>query len=59
MTFEILDGGERPVRAVADFTAVCQVTKVVVTEDRSRSPTLLFDPEHNLEERIIKEQFLP
>ncbi len=59
VTFDILDGGERPVRAVADFTAVRQVTKVVVTEDRSRSPTLLFDPEHNLEERIIKEQFLP
>jgi NAD+ kinase len=59
VTFDILDGGERPVRAVADFTAVRQVSKVVVTEDRSRSPTLLFDPEHNLEERIIKEQFLP
>jgi len=31
---------------------------VVVCEDRSVALTLLFDPEHNLEERIVKEQFL-
>ena len=30
-----------------------------VREDRSISIGLLFDPEHNLEERIIAEQFLP
>jgi len=30
-----------------------------VVEDRSISIDLLFDPEHNLEERIIAEQFLP
>jgi len=35
------------------------VRKVVVSEDRSRSLTMLFDPEHNFEERILKEQFLP
>ncbi|MBK8208979.1 MAG: NAD kinase [Rhodospirillales bacterium] len=48
----------RPVSAVADYTEVRDVSQVVVHEDRTVSLTLLFDPEHNLEERIIKEQFL-
>lgn len=48
----------RPVSAVADYTEVRDVRRVVVHEDRSLALTLLFDPEHNLEERIIKEQFL-
>ena len=30
-----------------------------VCEPRPVSVTLLFDPDHNLEERILKEQFLP
>ena len=33
------------------------VTEVLVRESRDRSVTLLFDPEHNLEERILIEQF--
>ena len=48
----------RPVSAVADYTEVRDVVRVVVREDRSVALTLLFDPEHNLEERIVKEQFL-
>ncbi len=59
VTFHVLDADVRPVSAVADFTEVRRVTRVVVREDRSLAPTLLFDPEHNLEERIVKEQFLP
>jgi NAD+ kinase len=31
---------------------------VDVQEDRETALTLLFDPEHDLEERVIKEQFL-
>ncbi len=57
--FEVIEPGLRPVSAVADFTEVRDVVRVEVHEDRSLSPTLLFDPEHNLEERIIKEQFRP
>ena len=30
-----------------------------MVEDRKELLTLLFDPEHNLEERILKEQFEP
>ena len=59
VAFDIIDAHQRPVRADADFTAVRRVTRVVVHEDRTKAPVLLFDPEHNLEERIIKEQFLP
>jgi NAD+ kinase len=57
--FEILEQDKRPVSAVADYTEVRDVDRVEVCEDRSVALTLLFDPENNLEERIITEQFLP
>lgn len=56
---EILDATKRPVSATADMTEVRHVTQVDIRESRSISVTLLFDPDHNLEERILKEQFLP
>lgn len=55
--FEIMDADDRLVSATADFYEVRNVKSVVVSEDRSQTATLLFDPEHNLEERILKEQF--
>jgi len=55
--FDVNDHGKRPVLAVADFTEVRDVLRVEVREDRSVSQTILFDPEHNLEERILAEQF--
>ena len=55
---EILEHDKRPVSAVADFTEVRDVRTVVVAEDRRVALTLLFDREHNLEERILREQFL-
>ena len=57
--FEIIDPHIRPVAAVADFTEVRDVARVVVRETKQVHISLLFDPEHNLEERILKEQFLP
>lgn len=57
--FEILNPAKRPVSATADTTEVRNVTQVDIRESRSISVTLLFDPDHNLEERILKEQFLP
>ena len=57
--FEILESPKRPVSAVADFTEVRDVRYVSIREDPERALTLWFDPEHNLEERIVKEQFLP
>jgi NAD+ kinase len=58
VTIEVLYPEIRPVSAVADDTEVRDVVRVVVHEDRSVALTLLFDPEYDLEERIIKEQFL-
>lgn len=57
ITFEVLEAEKRPVSAVADFTEVRDVISVSVFEDRTTTLSLLFDPEHNLEERITKEQF--
>jgi NAD+ kinase len=55
--FRVLDPHKRPVSATADSHEVRDVTDVLVREQRERSVTLLFDPEHNLEERILAEQF--
>lgn len=57
ITFEVLEAEKRPVSAVADDTEVRNVVRIEVREDRSERVVLLFDPEHNLEERILKEQF--
>ncbi len=59
VTFEILDHDKRPVSAVADATEVRDVVEVNVKEDADTELHLLFDPEHNLEERILNEQFIP
>ena len=59
VVFEVLESDKRPVSAVADYTEVREVAEVRVREDRSVSHTLLFDPDQNLEERILKEQFAP
>jgi len=59
VSVEVLEQKKRPVSAVAEFTEIRDVASVDVREDRSISIDLLFDPEHNLEERIIAEQFLP
>lgn len=59
VSFEILESEKRPVSAVADYTEVRDVVQVEVYENRSTSLDLLFDPEHNLEERILAEQFMP
>ncbi len=59
VTFEILNPDHRKVSAVADYTEIRSVAQVIIKEDSSRTVTMLHDPEHNFEERILKEQFLP
>jgi len=51
------DPAKRPVSAVADATEIRDVQTVTISEDRSLHATILFDPEHAMEERILKEQF--
>lgn len=57
--FVMLEPEKRPVSAVADRDEFRDVVEVTVREDRSISMRMLFDPEHNLEERIVAEQFAP
>lgn len=57
LRFIIRDADRRPVSATADFTEVREVSEVTVRQDPSIALTLLFDPEHHLEERILQEQF--
>lgn len=57
--FRVIDPDKRPVSAVADSTEIRDVVEVAVWADETITLTLLFDPEHNLEERILKEQFVP
>jgi len=54
---EVLDYKSRPVSATADFNEVSNVKEVTVFEDRDINFKILFDPNHSLEERIIREQF--
>jgi NAD+ kinase len=55
--FEIFDALRRPVSATADFTEVRGVVQVDLWQSPDSSRTILFDPGHSLEERILKEQF--
>jgi NAD+ kinase len=54
----VLDPKLRPVSVAADFTEIKNVVSVEVKQETNLFPKILFDPEHNLEERILKEQFL-
>ncbi len=56
--FRILDPYKRPVSVTADSHEVRDVVEVTIRESREHTVTLLFDPEHNLEERILSEQFV-
>lgn len=57
VSFDILQGEKRPVSAVADFTELKNVVKVTVKEDDNIGLNLLFDPERNLADRVLDEQF--
>ncbi|TQV78970.1 NAD kinase [Denitrobaculum tricleocarpae] len=58
ISFEVIEPLKRPVSATADYTEIRDVKEVSVYEDPSVELDLLFDPEHSLEERIVKEQFI-
>ena len=57
VTWTVLEPDKRPVSATADYVEVRRVTTVEVAEDRKISVTLLFDPDHSYDERIMLEQF--
>jgi NAD+ kinase len=54
----VLDPMKRPVSAVADQREVRDVESVEISVDLAMPLTLLFDPEHALDDRIAAEQFI-
>jgi NAD+ kinase len=57
VTFRVLEPDKRPVAAVADQREVRDIAEVRLAIARERQLTLLFDPGHALDERIVAEQF--
>ena len=57
VTIEVQDADKRPVAAVADSDEVRSVHSVDVFMDHGTSLNMLFDAGHNLDERILREQF--
>jgi NAD+ kinase len=57
VTFRVLEPEKRPVAAVADQKELRDIAEVRIEIDRGRALTLLFDPGHALDERIVAEQF--
>ena len=58
VAFRVREADKRPVSAVADQLEVRDIARVEVAVDRERALTLLFDPEHALDDRIVAEQFM-
>ncbi len=54
----VVDPVKRPVSAVADQREVRDVAQVEIAVDFAMPLTLLFDPEHTLDDRIAAEQFI-
>jgi NAD+ kinase len=57
VTIEVQDAEKRPVAAVADSDEVRSVHSVDISMDHGTSLNMLYDPGHNLDERIVREQF--
>ena len=57
IAFTVMEPAKRPVSAVADQKEVRDVAEVRVRVAQDRRLTLLFDPGHSLDERMIAEQF--
>lgn len=55
---KVMDPKRRPVEAVVDGkTVVKEVSSLEVTKEKTKAVTLLFDPHHDLERRMLDEQF--
>lgn len=54
---EVLEADKRPVSAVADNVETRSVIRITVEEAANAEILMLFDPGHNLDERILSEQF--
>jgi NAD+ kinase len=58
VTVDVLEADKRPVAAVADHDEVRSARHVEIRRDPEIATQLLFDPGHNLDDRILREQFV-
>ncbi len=54
---EVLESAKRPASVSADFLEIPDAVSCEVWSDSAESVDLLFDPGHDLDERVIREQF--
>lgn len=57
VTIDVQEAEKRPVSAVADHQEIRDVVKVSIREDHRQRALILFDRDHNWDERILAEQF--
>lgn len=57
ITITVLEADKRPVNAVADHTEFRSVETIDIEIDHATDLVMLHDPDHGLEERILREQF--
>jgi NAD+ kinase len=57
ITVTVLEADKRPMSAVADHFETRNVCEVEISEARNIELFMMFDPGHNLDERILSEQF--
>lgn len=57
VTLKTLDPDKRPISASADNSDIRDVHSVTIEQDKDTNITLLFDPDHGLDEKILREQF--
>lgn len=55
---EVQSADQRPVKLTADQNLIPKVKVASIKVDKNEPYTLLFDPNHNLSDRIISEQFI-
>jgi NAD+ kinase len=57
VSIEVLEAAKRPVSAAADHNEIRNVVQVTISEDHEQRSLILFDRDHNWDERILAEQF--
>ena len=57
IVIEVNEPGKRPVNAVADNVEIKSAIRVMIHLEQKLKATILFDPEHSWDDRILAEQF--
>ena len=57
ITIENIDPKKRPISGSSDHTEVNDITSITISQHPTQSVEVLFDKDHSLNERILREQF--